>query len=99
MLKRRLCLEGGDVTFNAHQGTTIFYSSLNDDLTLGRALLKPTQIYIRQVLPAVEASLIKGMAHITGGGFIENTPQVLPKTLGCYIDMSTWNLPVLIEAW
>jgi len=65
----------------------------NDDLTLGRALLEPTQIYVKQVLPAVEASLIKGMAHITGGGFVENIPRVLPKTLGCYIDVSTWNLP------
>lgn len=62
-------------------------------MTLGRALLEPTRIYIQQVLPAVHAGLLKGMSHITGGGFIENVPRVLPKGTGCYIDVTTWNLP------
>ncbi|KAJ7446412.1 aminoimidazole ribonucleotide synthetase [Mycena galericulata] len=61
--------------------------------TLGRALLEPTRIYIKQILPAAQAGLLKGMSHITGGGFIENIPRVLPKHLGCYIDASTWTLP------
>jgi phosphoribosylamine--glycine ligase/phosphoribosylformylglycinamidine cyclo-ligase len=61
--------------------------------TLGRALLEPTRIYIKQILPLVHAGLLKGMSHITGGGFIENIPRVLPKDLGCYIDASTWDLP------
>lgn len=61
--------------------------------TLGRALLEPTRIYIKQVLPAVHAGLLKGMSHITGGGFIENIPRVLPKGMGCYIDASTWQMP------
>jgi phosphoribosylamine--glycine ligase / phosphoribosylformylglycinamidine cyclo-ligase len=61
--------------------------------TLGRALLEPTRIYIRQILPAVHAGLLKGMSHITGGGFIENIPRVLPKGLGCYVDVSTWKMP------
>lgn len=64
-----------------------------EQLSLGRALLEPTKIYIKQVLPAVRANLIKGMSHITGGGFIENIPRVLPKGTGCYIDASTWTLP------
>jgi phosphoribosylamine--glycine ligase / phosphoribosylformylglycinamidine cyclo-ligase len=61
--------------------------------TLGRALLEPTRIYIKQVLPAVHAGLLKGMSHITGGGFIENIPRVLPKGLGCYVDVSMWQIP------
>jgi phosphoribosylamine--glycine ligase/phosphoribosylformylglycinamidine cyclo-ligase len=60
---------------------------------LGRALLEPTRIYISQVLPLVHAGLLKGMSHITGGGFTENIPRVLPKNLGCYVDASTWSLP------
>ena len=63
------------------------------DVSLGRVLLEPTQIYISQVLPLAKAGLLKGMSHITGGGFIENIPRVLPKGLGCYVDVTTWELP------
>ncbi|TFK56567.1 phosphoribosylformylglycinamidine cycl [Heliocybe sulcata] len=62
-------------------------------VTLGRALLEPTRIYIKQVLPAAQQGLIKAMSHITGGGFIENIPRVLPENCGCYVDASTWQLP------
>ncbi|KAG6832526.1 hypothetical protein H0H92_000155 [Tricholoma furcatifolium] len=69
----------------------------NTDETLGRALLEPTRIYISQVLPAAKAGLLKGMSHITGGGFTENIPRVLPKDLGCYVDASTWTLPPVFK--
>lgn len=62
-------------------------------ISLGRALLEPTRIYIKQLLPAAQAGLIKGMSHITGGGFIENIPRVLPKTVGCFVDAGAWDLP------
>lgn len=65
----------------------------NESTTLGRALLEPTRIYIKQILPAAQAGLLKGMSHITGGGFTENIPRVLPKGLGCYVDASKWELP------
>ena len=65
----------------------------NNDISIGRALLEPTQIYISQILPVAKMGLLKGMSHITGGGFIENIPRVLPKHLGCYIDASAWVLP------
>lgn len=61
--------------------------------TLGRALLEPTRIYVKGVLPAAQAGLLKGMSHITGGGFVENIPRVLPNGMGCFIDASTWELP------
>lgn len=60
--------------------------------SLGNVLLQPTKVYIKQVLPALKKGLVKGMSHITGGGFIENIPRVLPKDLGCSIDVSTWEL-------
>lgn len=66
-------------------------------MTLGRFLLEPTRIYVKQVLPAAQAGLLKGMSHITGGGFIENIPRVLPKNLGCYVDASTWELPPVFQ--
>ncbi|KAI0275171.1 aminoimidazole ribonucleotide synthetase [Gloeopeniophorella convolvens] len=61
--------------------------------TLGRALLTPTAIYAREVLPAARAGLLKAMAHITGGGFVENVPRALPKGLGARIDVAQWALP------
>lgn len=69
----------------------------NHEVTLGHALLEPTRIYVSQVLPVAQAGLIKGMAHITGGGFIDNIPRVLPQNLGCYIDASTWTLPPVFK--
>nr|VWO94286.1 ATP-grasp domain-containing protein [Ganoderma boninense] len=62
-------------------------------ITLGRALLEPTRIYVKSVLPAAQAGLLKGMSHITGGGFVENIPRILPRGTGCFIDASTWELP------
>lgn len=62
-------------------------------MSLGRNLLEPTKIYVKQILPAAQSGLIKGMAHITGGGFVENVPRFFPKDLGCFIDASTWDLP------
>lgn len=61
--------------------------------TLGQSLLEPTRIYIKQVLPVAQKGFIKAMSHITGGGFVDNIPRVLPKGLGCYVDASAWQLP------
>ncbi|KAG8889351.1 hypothetical protein FRB98_004635 [Tulasnella sp. 332] len=65
--------------------------------TMGDVLLEPTRIYIKSLLPACRAGLIKGMSHITGGGFTENIPRVLPKGLGCYVDLAAWEHPPLFR--
>jgi len=62
-------------------------------ISLGESLLEPTKIYIRSLLPAAQKGLLKGMSNITGGGFLENIPRVLPKGIGCYVDAKTWELP------
>lgn len=60
------------------------------DCTLGEELLKPTKIYVKPILAALKEFEIKGMAHITGGGFIENIPRMLPKGLGAAIYEDSW---------
>jgi phosphoribosylamine--glycine ligase / phosphoribosylformylglycinamidine cyclo-ligase len=69
----------------------------NSQITLGEYLLEPTKIYIKSLLPAAQKGLLKGMANITGGGFLENIPRVLPKGTGCYIDATTWELPAVFK--
>ncbi len=65
---------------------------------LGEALLTPTRIYVRQVLKAIrETGAIKALAHITGGGFPENIPRVLPKTLAAEINLDAINAPAVFS--
>ena len=61
---------------------------------LGDALLTPTRIYVKSCLKALrETEAVKGFAHITGGGFVDNIPRVLPKGLGARINLA--HVPVL----
>lgn len=61
--------------------------------TLGETLLEPTRIYVKQVLKLLESVQVKGMAHITGGGFIENIPRVLPDGVNVEIKTGAWPVP------
>jgi phosphoribosylformylglycinamidine cyclo-ligase len=63
--------------------------------TLAEALLEPTRIYVRALLPLVQERRIKGLAHITGGGLLENIPRVLPDDRRAVIDTRRWPLPPL----
>lgn len=64
---------------------------------LGLELLKPTRIYTQTVLDIQDKIRIKAMAHITGGGFIENIPRVLPEGLGVEIQKSSWAVPPIFR--
>ncbi|MGA0608540.1 phosphoribosylformylglycinamidine cyclo-ligase [Phenylobacterium sp. VNQ135] len=65
--------------------------------TLAAALLEPTRIYIKTVLPHLKAGRIKGLAHITGGGLIENPPRAIAEGLEAKFDWSAWTLPPVFE--
>lgn len=60
--------------------------------TLGEALLEPTKLYPKLLLPLLEKELINGMAHITGGGITENLPRVLPTQIKAVINLAAWTL-------
>ncbi len=64
---------------------------------LGEALLEPTRIYVRALLPLVRDGLVHGLAHITGGGLLENVPRVLPEGCHAEIDAGSWDYPPLFE--
>ena len=65
--------------------------------SLGRALLAPTRIYVKAVLPLLESGLVRGIAHITGGGFDENLPRMLPPGLGIRIDRGALRVPKIFD--
>jgi phosphoribosylformylglycinamidine cyclo-ligase len=60
------------------------------------ALIAPTRIYVRPLLPLVRSGAIHAMAHITGGGLLENIPRVLPEGLHAHVDADHWPLPRLM---
>ncbi|MEL6277298.1 MAG: phosphoribosylformylglycinamidine cyclo-ligase [Pseudomonadota bacterium] len=61
--------------------------------SLGEALLEPTRIYVKQVLPALRDAPVSALAHITGGGLTENIPRVLPQDVRAEIDLGAWTPP------
>ena len=73
-------------------------SPFSDDETLASALMRPTRIYVRQVLPQIRAGRISACAHITGGGLIENPPRVIAGGLQARFDWNAWTPPPVF-AW
>ncbi|RMF94654.1 MAG: phosphoribosylformylglycinamidine cyclo-ligase [Candidatus Schekmanbacteria bacterium] len=61
--------------------------------TVGDVLLEPTKIYVKTVKPLLNAYPVKAIAHITGGGLIENIPRILQKNLSAEINSDSWELP------
>ena len=64
---------------------------------LGDELLKVHRSYLKPIRALMKAKLLKGAAHITGGGITDNTPRILPKGLAARVDVSTWTIPPFFE--
>lgn len=65
------------------------------EMSLGEELLKPTRIYVKPVLKVLEKVNVKGIAHITGGGFFENIPRAFPKGYSAVIEKGSWKEPAI----
>ena len=65
---------------------------------LAEVLLEPTRIYVRSLLPLVQEGRIQGLAHITGGGLLENIPRVMPENCHAIVDADRWPLPWIFSA-
>jgi phosphoribosylformylglycinamidine cyclo-ligase len=66
-------------------------------MTVGDALLAPHRSYLKAVTPLIEAGLVKGMAHITGGGITENVPRILPPGCEARVDRRAWPVPPMFR--
>lgn len=84
-LARRVLLADGGLYFHEH------FDELG--CTLGEELLKPTRIYVRPVVKLTEEVEVLGMAHITGGGLVENPVRCLPDGCGMELDLGSWSVP------
>ncbi len=73
----------------------VFYPELGK--TLGEALLTPTRIYVKPVLDVISKVTVKGISHITGGGFYENIPRVLPDGVSAKIEKSSYEVPAIFK--
>ncbi len=88
-LVRKILLHDNDLALDA------YYEELGK--TLGDELLTPTRIYVKPILACLKQYRIEGMAHITGGGFYENIPRILPPNLGVDIDTKAWSIPPVFQ--
>ena len=84
-LARRIAFEELGLTVDSH------VPELGE--TVGAAFLRPHRTYLHVVKPLLETGMIKGMAHITGGGITENLPRVLPEGCAAHVDRRTWEIP------
>lgn len=88
-LVRKICFEAMDYKVDT------YIPEFNS--TLGEMLLTPTRLYPKTCLPLIEKFNLHGMVHITGGGFYDNIPRILPDNCDAEIDASAWKLPVVFE--
>jgi phosphoribosylformylglycinamidine cyclo-ligase len=89
-LARRIVFEAMGLGFDSHVPGI--------ELPIGEALMVPHRSYLRAVTPLLQRRLVKGLAHITGGGITENLPRILPAGTAARIDRSSWTVPPLFRA-
>jgi len=72
-------------------------ASFDGDRTLADCIMAPTRIYVKPILALMQQTTVKGMAHITGGGLLENIPRVLPENVTAVLNGTSWHTPKLFH--
>ncbi len=93
-LVRKICFD--------RQGLTLDQVIPEFGKTLGEELLRPTRLYPKALMPLIEKGLLKGLVHITGGGFYENIPRILGDHLAVSINVDAWSRPAIftkLQEW
>ena len=67
------------------------------DETVAEAVMRPTRLYVKAALAAIETGVVRGMAHITGGGMYGNVIRVIPKHLDINVDFGSWKRPKVFD--
>ncbi len=88
-LARRIAFEVAGLSFDSHVPEL--------DGSIGEALLAPHRSYLRVMQPLLDRQLVKGLAHITGGGITDNLPRILPEGTGAAIARDGWNVPPIFQ--
>ena len=88
-LARKLFLETLNLKLNN------IYEGMSE--AIGKALLRPTRLYVKTILDLISKFNIKGISNITGGGLVENVPRILPKDVDVVIDTESWEYPEIFE--
>lgn len=70
---------------------------LDTTTTIGEKLLTPTRIYVKSLLKVIKLGLVKGLAHITGGGLVENIPRVISEGMGVKLESGSWEIPSVFK--
>ncbi len=80
------------------KGKLDIHDNINDlDFSIGMELLRPTKIYVKSILNLIKNFSIKGIIHITGGGYIDNVPRILPNQCQAVILKGSWNIPPIFD--
>ena len=89
LIRRILDVAGADL---AHP-----FSGAAGSQALGDALLEPTRIYVKPMLAAMQTVDVKGMAHVTGGGLLENVHRMFPDSLAARVELASWPRPAIFD--
>ena len=88
-LARKVLLEKGKLNVNDKVAGL--------DKTIGLEMLEPTRIYVKPLLNLFKNFNIKGLVHITGGGFYDNIPRIIPQSCRCVINKGSWHIPPIFD--